>query len=72
MTHIVILPVKKYSRKYAEELENSNSVDSKTIAEMKENGAIIYSMTDFMDDFNDETLDSTYIESYWITYINII
>ena len=67
----MMLPVAKYSRKYAEELENSKSVTKEAIAEMKEKGAIVCSITEFMDDFNDEILDHTHIERYWITYIKI-
>jgi hypothetical protein len=67
-TAIVILPIDDFDRRWdAEHLEN-NTLNQDQVEKLKERGASVLALTDFMDLCNDQELD---LGEYWISYITV-
>jgi hypothetical protein len=65
---VVLLPVDNYSRDdHAEAYENGVFESREAIFKLWP-GALVYTLSDFMDECNDQELN---MELYWLTYIRI-
>lgn len=67
-TMIVMMPIAKFDRrKDAERLEN-DTMDMVQVNELRDRGAAVLALTEFMDLCNDQQID---LGGYWVSYINV-
>jgi hypothetical protein len=67
-TAIVMLPINNFDRRRdAEHLEN-NTLNQDQVEDLRERGAAVLALTEFMDLCNDQELD---LGEYWISYITV-
>ena len=65
---IVMLPIDKFDRRRdAEHLEN-NTLNQVQVEDLRERGAAVLALTEFMDLCNDMEID---LGGYWISYITV-
>jgi hypothetical protein len=65
---IVMMPIDKFDRRRdAEHLEN-NTLNEIQVEDLRERGAAVLALTEFMDLCNDQQID---LGEYWISYITV-
>jgi hypothetical protein len=65
---IVMMPIDKFDRRRdAEHLEN-NTLNQVQVEDLRERGAAVLALTEFMDLCNDQQID---LGEYWISYITV-
>jgi hypothetical protein len=65
---IVMMPIAKFDRRRdAEHLEN-NTLNEIQVEDLREKGAAVLALTEFMDLCNDQQID---LGEYWISYITV-
>ena len=70
-THIIIAPVNSFERKQLENIENQKFDSEQAVRDElgdKDNNLIIHTLTDFMDECNDEMVMLT---EEWLGYVQI-